>query len=90
MKNNPLIQLEKSGQSVWLDSISRNLIKSGDLHKMIENDGLSGITSNPAIFHKAIAGSHDYDIEIRIMAMAGKDPKSIYEALSIKDLQNGR
>jgi transaldolase len=87
MKTNPLIQLEKSGQSVWLDSISRNLIKSGDLRKMIENDGLSGISSNPAIFHKAISGSHDYDIEIRILAMAGKDPRSIYEAISIKDLQ---
>jgi len=87
MENNPLIQLEKLGQSVWLDSISRNLIKSGDLRKLIGNDGLSGITSNPAIFYKAISGSHDYDIEIRLNSMAGKDPKSIYEAICIKDLQ---
>ena len=87
MKNNPLIQLQTLGQSVWLDSISRNLIKSGNLRKLIENDGLSGITSNPAIFYKAISGSTDYDIEIRTLAIAGKDPKSIYEAICIKDLQ---
>ncbi len=87
MKNNPLIQLEKLGQSVWLDSISRKLIKSGYLRKLIENDGISGITSNPAIFYKAISESTDYDIDIRTLAIAGKDPKSIYEALCIKDLQ---
>ncbi len=87
MKNNPLIQLEKLGQSVWLDSISRNLIKTGNLRKLIEDDGLSGITSNPSIFYKAISGSTDYDIEIRTLAIAGKEPKSIYEALCIKDLQ---
>ncbi len=87
MKNNPLIQLGKLGQAVWLDSISRNLIKSGNLRKLIENDGLSGITSNPSIFYKAISGSTDYDIDIRTLSIAGKDPKSIYEALCIKDLQ---
>ncbi len=87
MKNNPLLQLEKLGQSVWLDSISKNLIKSGNLRKLIENDGLSGITSNPAIFYKAISGSHDYDIDIRVMALAGKDAHAIYEAICIKDLQ---
>ena len=87
MKNNPLIQLETLGQSVWLDSISRKLIKSGDLRKLIENDGLSGLTSNPSIFYKAISGSSDYDIEIRTLAIAGKDPKSIYETICIKDLQ---
>ncbi len=87
MKNNPLLQLEKLGQSVWLDYISRNLVKSGNLRKLIENDGISGLTSNPSIFYKAISGSHDYDVEIRTLAIAGKDPKSIYEALCIKDLR---
>ena len=86
MKNNPLIQLETLGQSVWLDSISRKLIKSGDLRKLIENDGLSGLTSNPSIFYKAISGSSDYDIEIRTLAIDGKDTKSIYETICIKDL----
>ncbi len=87
MKNNPLMQLEKLGQSVWLDSISRKLIKSGDLRKLIENDGLSGITSNPSIFYKAILGSQDYNIDIRTLALAGKDPNTIYETVCIKDLQ---
>lgn len=57
MKNNPLIQLEKLGQSVWLDFINRNLITSGVLRRLIEVDGLSEVTSNPAIFEKAISAT---------------------------------
>jgi transaldolase len=87
MKNNPLIELEKLGQSVWFDSISRNLIASGELHMMIENDGISGITSNPAIFEKAITGSHDYDEDIRVMIKEGKDSAAVYEAISLKDVR---
>ncbi len=87
MKNNPLIELERLGQSVWLDFINRNLISSNELHRLIEDDGLTGITSNPAIFEKAISGSEEYDDEIRIMTRQGKDSKTIYEAISLKDLQ---
>ena len=57
---NPLKDLLKFGQSVWLDHIRRSLITSGELHRLIDEDGLRGITSNPAIFEKAIAGSSDY------------------------------
>lgn len=87
MKNNPLIQLEKLGQSVWLDFINRNLITSGELRRLIEVDGLSGITSNPAIFEKAISESIDYQHDIKDMLAEGRDAKAIYEAISLKDLQ---
>lgn len=87
MKENPLIQLGKLGQSVWLDSINRNLITSGELRRLIEVDGLSGITSNPAIFEKAISESNDYKHDIRAMLAEGRDAKAIYEAVCLKDLQ---
>ena len=61
MNKNPLIGLKEIGQSVWLDNLSRKLIRSGELKRLIEEDGVSGITSNPTIFQKAISGSTDYD-----------------------------
>ena len=88
MKNNPLKQLGTFGQSVWLDYIRRDLIASGALRRLIEEDGLRGMTSNPAIFEKAIAESHDYDENIRAMALKGNDAKAIYEALSQRDVQS--
>ena len=88
MKNNPLKQLEAFGQSIWLDYIRRDLIASGELRRSIEEDGLRGMTSNPAIFEKAITGSRDYDEDIRAMALEGKDAKAIYETLSQRDVQS--
>jgi transaldolase len=87
MKNNPLKQLEALGQSVWLDYIRRDLIASGGLRRLIQEDGLRGMTSNPAIFQKAIASSHDYDADIRVVALEGKGPEAIYETLSQRDVQ---
>ncbi len=58
---NPLIEGQKFGQSIWYDNIRRGLITSGELRNMVENDGLLGVKSNPAIFEKALAGSADYD-----------------------------
>ncbi len=57
---NPLRELSSYGQSVWLDFIRRSLLNSGELKRLVEEDGLKGMTSNPAIFEKAIAGSNDY------------------------------
>jgi len=88
VKNNPLQQLGTFGQSIWLDYIRRDLIASGELKRLIEEDGLCGMTSNPAIFEKAIAGSRAYDAGIRAMALAGKDAQAIYEALSQHDVQS--
>src|SRR5437868_5054929 len=84
---NPLIRLEAFGQSVWLDLLSRNLIRSGKLKKLVEDDGLSGITSNPAIFQKAIGESADYDSDIRRFSDESKAPAEIYEELAIEDIR---
>jgi transaldolase len=88
MKENPLKQLAALGQSIWLDYIRRNLIVSGELRRLIEEDGLRGMTSNPSIFEKAIVESPDYDDDIRAMALVGKDITEIYEALSQRDVQS--
>ncbi|HTB23037.1 MAG TPA: transaldolase [bacterium] len=88
MANNPLKQLETLGQSLWLDYIRRDLITGGALKRLIEDDGLRGMTSNPAIFEKAIVESHDYDAEIKSLAGQGKAPFAIYDALSQKDVQS--
>jgi transaldolase len=88
MKNNPLQQLGTLGQSIWLDYIRRDLIAGGGLQRLIEEDGLRGMTSNPSIFEKAIVDSHDYDEDIRVMATKGKSPKEIYEAISQRDVQS--
>jgi transaldolase len=85
---NPLQALLEYGQSVWLDYIRRSLITSGELQRLVDGDGLRGITSNPAIFEKAITGSTDYADDLK--ALEGRkdmDPKSLYEALAIPDIQ---
>ena len=87
MKENPLIKLTSLGQSIWLDYIRRQMIDSGELQRLIDEDGLRGMTSNPSIFEKAIAGSHDYDDDIRALAREGKSIQEIYEALTVEDVQ---
>jgi transaldolase len=87
MKNNPLIELEALGQSIWLDYIRNDIFKSGMLRRLIEEDGLRGITSNPSLFEKAISESHIYDLDIRTLAFRKKDTKEIYETLSQRDIQ---
>jgi transaldolase len=84
---NPLLTLEALGQSIWLDYTRRDLIASGELRRLIEEDGLRGMTSNPSIFEKAIAGSANYDEDIRQMAFVGQSPNAIYEALSQRDVR---
>lgn len=87
MNANPLKTLGTFGQSIWLDYIRRDLIVSGQLRRLIEEDGLQGMTSNPTIFEKAIVGSQEYDEDIRAMALEGKGVNAIYEALSQGDVQ---
>lgn len=65
----PLQLLQDQGQSFWLDYLRRSLITGGELKRLIKEDGLRGLTSNPSIFEKAIAESHDYDDTIRVMAL---------------------
>jgi transaldolase/glucose-6-phosphate isomerase len=86
---NPLLQLREHGQSIWLDYIRRSLITSGELKRMIEEDGLAGITSNPTIFDKAISGSTDYDEALRklIAQDAHIDARVLFDRLEIEDIQ---
>jgi transaldolase / glucose-6-phosphate isomerase len=86
---NPVKDLQKFGQSVWLDYIRRNLITSGELQRLIDEDGLRGITSNPAIFEKAISGSNDYaDLLKSLQPRTDLDAKARYELLAIRDIQD--
>ncbi|MEJ2009706.1 MAG: transaldolase family protein, partial [Acidobacteriota bacterium] len=87
MNENPLKQLDEFGQSVWHDYIRRKEILSGGLKKRIDEDGLLGVTSNPSIFEKAIAGSDDYDESIRQYVTQGLEPPQIFEKLAIEDIQ---
>jgi transaldolase len=87
MDKNPLRTIQDFGQSVWQDDIRRNRILSGELQRLIEQDGIRGVTSNPAIFEKAIAASHDYDDDIRTLARQGRSKTEIYQILTVKDVQ---
>lgn len=84
---NPLVDLQQQGQSVWLDYIRRKALLSGDVRQLIENDGLRGMTANPAIFQAAIAAGDDYDGTIEKMVKAGAEPVAIYEQLAVEDIQ---
>lgn len=84
---NPLRRLKSFGQSVWLDYIRRDLLSSADFRRMIDEDGLDGMTSNPTIFDKAIEGSKNYDEQLTQLVRAGKSVEDIYEALTTDDIK---
>ncbi len=86
-QSNPLKQLADYGQSPWLDFIRRNLITSCELQRLIDEDGLKGVTSNPAIFEKALAAGDDYQDFIRENAATAKDAVALYERIAIRDIQ---
>ncbi len=87
MNKNPLLELEKLGQSIWMDFIRRGMIVSGELNRRIAEDGVSGVTSNPSIFEKAIAGSVDYDDAIHALALEGKSAVEMYRVLTVDDIR---
>jgi transaldolase len=87
MGENPLLKLQTYGQSIWIDFIERKIIRSGELKKMIEEDGISGVTSNPAIFEEAIGKTDDYNEAIADLAHRGKETREIFETLAIEDIQ---
>ena len=84
---NPLRRLQEFGQSVWLDFISRKILTSGELRRLIDEDGVTGVTSNPKILSDAIMGSADYDEDIARGVREKKTPKSIYEELAVTDIR---
>jgi transaldolase len=84
---NPLLRLREAGQSVWLDFLRRSLIRGGGLQRLMREDGVSGVTSNPSIFGKAIVGSPDYDEAIRAIAGGdGRAPIDIFYDLALADV----
>lgn len=85
--SNPLHQLTGLGQSLWYDNLTRDLIHSGRLAELIRDDALRGMTCNPTIFEKAVAGSDSYDADIRAMAGQGLSPAEIVESLMVADVQ---
>jgi transaldolase len=88
MTSNHLLEIEALGQSIWMDNLTRDLIESGELKRMIETRGLRGITSNPAIFEKAISGNKVYDADIEAGIKAGKPVLEIYESLIFDDIRH--
>ncbi len=83
---NKLHQINQLGQSIWYDNIQRALLDSGEMGSLIEV-GVSGVTSNPTIFDRAIRGSSDYDADLRRLVQAGHSPEEIFEALALQDIQ---
>jgi transaldolase len=88
MTINRLLEIKKYGQSIWMDNLSRDIIQSGELKDLVENKGISGITSNPTIFEKAIAGNAIYDRDIEAGIRAGLPTYKIYESLVFQDIRD--
>lgn len=85
---NPLVELQTQGQSVWYDNIDRAQLASGQFKKMLDEDGILGVTANPTIFEKSVSAGHAYDEQITQLIKAGKDTNDIYEAAIIQDIRN--
>jgi len=88
MNSNPLVRLAEFGQSPWFDFISRDIIESGELARLVEADGLKGVTSNPAIFEKAVSSGTAYDDFIRENTPGSRDAVDLYEKLAVRDVQD--
>lgn len=88
MNANPLVRLAEFGQSPWFDFISRDIIESGELARLVKDDGLKGVTSNPAIFEKAVSSGTAYDAFIRENAATAKDAVDLYEKIAVRDVQD--
>ena len=84
--NNPLLQLKTFGQSVWYDNIDRSQLISGQFKRLLDEDGVVGVTANPTIFQKSISSGNAYDEQITQLIQEGKSTNEIYEALVISDI----
>jgi transaldolase/glucose-6-phosphate isomerase len=84
---NPLRQLEAAGQAVWLDYVHRRILDDGELQRLIDQDGLTGLTSNPSIFEKAVGDGDAYDAQLKALARHGETPQAAYERIAISDIK---
>jgi len=87
MSNNPLLELKTLKQSVWYDNIDRGQLVSGQFKRLLDEDGVSGVTANPTIFQKSISSGHAYDEQVTSLIRSGKNKNDIYEALIVQDIQ---
>src|SRR5215471_18845559 len=85
---NPLVQLKTQGQSVWYDNIDRSQLISGQFKRMLDEDGIVGVTANPTIFEKSISSGHAYDEQISQLIKEGKTTSDIYEVVVIQDIRS--
>src|SRR3954465_13418858 len=88
MADSPLHQLSAQGQSVWIDFLSRPLLKDGDLERLMSDDAVVGVTSNPTIFQKALSQGDAYDDQLREVLEDAEDPKEVFLQLAVKDVQD--
>ncbi|MBK5095859.1 MAG: transaldolase, partial [Deltaproteobacteria bacterium] len=88
MAKNPLVELGRLGQSPWLDFIERGLVSSGGLLRLVSEDGITGVTSNPTIFEKAISAGREYDEQIRVLAGRGAGVMEAYKEIVTEDIRN--
>src|SRR2546427_11538172 len=84
---NPLLQLKSHGQSVWYDNIDRSQLLSGQFKRLLDEDGVVGVTANPTIFEKSISGGHAYDEQLAQLIKVGKSTHELYEALVMQDIR---
>jgi transaldolase len=88
VRESPVRGLRQAGQGVWLDDLRRSLLEGGGLARLIAEDGVSGLTSNPTLFARAIADSHDYDQAIAVLAAAGpREPREVFSLLAVEDVR---
>src|SRR5437773_10535488 len=87
-KQNPLRQLAELGQGFWYDDIRRQLLEDGSLKRLVDEDGLHGVTANPTIFEQAISAGTDYDVDIKALVEQGADANAIYERLATDDVRS--
>jgi transaldolase len=87
MKQSKIKSIRNFGQSIWLDFFNRNIMESGELKRLINNDGISGVTSNPSIFENAITGKADYDADIAVLSTKKLTNEEIFNILAVKDIQ---
>src|SRR4029077_13779858 len=87
MATSPLHELSEQGVSVWFDTLSRDLLETGELERMTREDAVVGVTSNPTIFQKALAEGDRYDAQLREVAERESDPKEVFFALAVDDIK---
>lgn len=87
MKQSRIKSIHDFGQSIWLDFFNRNIMESGELKKLINNGGISGVTSNPSIFENAIRRKADYDADIAALSTKKFTSEEIFKMLAVKDIQ---